>query len=190
MIDRSLLGPGQVRPLLRSEYDRLVDLGCFQDEKLELLDGTLVAMSPQGAAHAYAVRKLNMLITQAIGPRALVQLQSPLAVGDVSEPEPDLALVPNLDYSRAHPTRAFLVVEVAESSLSKDRLLKAAVYARAGIPEYWIVNLAERRIEVHRSPGSAGYAIVTTHGTTDILRPEAFADIEVAVASVLPTAGE
>lgn len=186
VIDPTALGAERVRPLRRNEYDRLVELGCFDNEKVELLGGTLVAMSPQGTAHAYAVQQLTMLLVPALAGRALVRAQSPLALGDESEPEPDIAVVPRHDYSRAHPSQALLVIEIADSSLRMDRLVKTALYARAGVPEYWIVNLAERAVEVHRGPQGDGYARVSKHHAREVLRPEAFADVEVPIADVLP----
>ncbi|HEY5090867.1 MAG TPA: Uma2 family endonuclease [Polyangia bacterium] len=183
MSDLSILA---VRRFRRGEYDRLVDLGLFQDERIELIDGLLVEMSPQGARHAYAVRQLTMLFARAVGERALVQIQSPLALGDDSEPEPDVALVPPGDYSRAHPSHAFLVVEVADDSLRKDRLVKARLYARAGIPEYWIVNLPQRTVEVHRGAGADGYSSVSTHGADQTVSPEAFADLEIQISAIIP----
>jgi Uma2 family endonuclease len=187
MIDLSTLEPERVRPLRRAEYDRLVELGYFEDEKIELLEGVLVAMSPQGTEHTHVVSKLTMLFARAIGERALLRVQGPFAASDSSEPEPDLALVPNLDYSREHAARAFLVIEVAESSLRKDRLLKANLYARAEIPEYWIVNLRDRAIEVHRTIRNGSYAQVDSHGADETISPSAFPDIAVRIADVLPT---
>src|SRR5215470_8355044 len=87
VIDPAILAPERVRPLRRDEYDRLVELGYFEDEKIELLHGLLVAMSPQGAPHMYVIRKLTKLFVPAVGERALVQVQGPLAVSDDSEPE-------------------------------------------------------------------------------------------------------
>jgi Uma2 family endonuclease len=187
VIDPSTLAPERIRPLRRAEYDRLVQLGCFEDERIELLDGLLVATSPQGAPHMYVIQKLCKMLTLAIGERAIVRGQGPLAISDDSEPEPDVALVPNEDYSHEHATWAFLVVEVAETSLRKDRLVKAAMYARAGIPEYWIVNLEERAVEVYRAPRGGAYASVTAHEPHETLAPEAFSDVKVPVAEVLPT---
>jgi Uma2 family endonuclease len=188
VIDLSMLESERLRPLRRVEYDRLVEQGFFEDEKIELLYGMLVEMSPQGAGHAYVMRHLNEVLVPALRGRALVQIQSPLAVSDDSEPEPDVAIVPKQDYSRAHPTSAFLVVEVAETSLRKDRLVKAALYARSGVAEYWIVNLRKRVVEVHRGAGDAGYVDVTTHGEGDVLRPQAFDDVAIPVTDVLPRA--
>src|SRR6185369_3329090 len=182
----AMLASERLRPLKRVEYDRLVELGCFQDERIELLEGQLFAMSPPGPGHNDVTIKLNMLFAQAIGKRALVQVQGPFAASDDSEPQADLALLPSQDYSRAHPERAYLLIEVAESSLRRDRLIKAALYARAGVAEYWIVNLADGVIEVHRGPRNGHYGSVTTHGPGETIRPEAFADIEVSIADILP----
>jgi len=189
MIDPTLWASERIRPLKRSEYDRLVQLGCFEDEKIELLDGMLVAVSPQGTEHAQAVRKLTTLFILGVGQRAAVQCQLPLGASDDSEPEPDIAVVPNQEYFDDHPTRAYLVIEVANSSLRKDRLLKAALYARAGVPEYWIVNVPERLVEIHRSPRAGEYSTVTTHGTADVIHPSAFMDVKIAVADLFPKAG-
>ncbi|MBI5480724.1 MAG: Uma2 family endonuclease [Deltaproteobacteria bacterium] len=180
------LGPELVRPLRRDEYDRLVALGCFADERLELIRGLLVAMSPQGALHAEVIRRLNRILSRALGDRGLVQIQSPLALGDDSEPEPDVAVVPPGDYVDRHPTRALLVIEVADSSLRKDRDVKADLYAAAAIPDYWLIDLEERAVEVFRDPVAGRYSTVTRHGRTEALRPTAFADLEVALAEVLP----
>jgi Uma2 family endonuclease len=117
-----------------------------------------------------------------------VRVHGPFVASENSEPEPDLALVPNEDYSRDHAASAFLMIEVAESSLRKDRILKASLYARAGVPEYWIVNLRERVVEVHRAVREGRYATVTAHGRDETIHPEAFPDIAVAIAGILPTA--
>jgi Uma2 family endonuclease len=189
MIDPSLLAPERVRPLRRDEFNRLAEIGCFADERVELLEGAMVAMSSASPPHAYTASLLGMLFVRAVGRRAIVRPRCPLGAGTFSQPEPDLALVEHRDFSRAHPTRAFLVVEVADSSLRKDRLIKRGLYARAGVPEYWIVNLDERVVEVHRDPRDGAYATVTTHGEGQVLRPAAFDDIEVPIAEVLPAPG-
>jgi Uma2 family endonuclease len=93
--------------------------------------------------------------------------------------------VPVRDYARQHPDSAFLVIEVAETSLRKDRLTKRRVYARAGVPEYWIVNLVDKIVEVHTGPGTAGYTTVTQHRHGDTLRPSLFADIDVNLGELL-----
>ena len=138
----------------RVEYDRLVDLGMFTGERLELLDGALVVRKPQGSPHAAIVDHVGRVLAAAFGPGWYPRLHAPLALDDDSEPEPDVAMVPGQprDYVPAHPSTAALIVEVADSSLRLDRRLKAGLYARAGLLDYWIVNLVEGALEVHRDP--------------------------------------
>jgi Uma2 family endonuclease len=189
MIDPAALEPERVRPLRREEYERLVELGCFENEKIELLEGWLIAMSPPGVGHAYAVQELTMLLVPAVVGRAIVRVQSSFALAEYSEPEPDVVVVAAQDYSRAHPRQALLMIEVAESSLRKDRRIKAGLYAREGVPEYWIVALSERVIEVYREPRDGKYTQVTQHAMGETVRPQAFPDVEVPVADVIPAAG-
>jgi Uma2 family endonuclease len=184
-MDPALLAPEKVRPLRRAEYDRLVELGVFGDERVELLYGFLVAMSPHGALHAGITARLHALLVLGLGDRAEVRSHSPLAVSGDSEPEPDLAIVPQGSL-RSHPDAAHLVVEVAASSLQKDRVVKARLYGEAGIPEYWIVNLEARTVEVRRDPRAGQYASLATFGTGDTIAPQAFPDVKVALAELLP----
>jgi len=130
-----------IRPLRRAEYDKLVALGAFQDERIELLNGVLVPMSPIGPPHSPAVQKLSTLLFRALDGVAAIRVQSPFAALDESEPEPDIAVVPLGDYDTAHPNVAHWIVEVADSSVERDRGLKLGIYAGCGVPEYWIVNL-------------------------------------------------
>jgi Uma2 family endonuclease len=183
-LDASLLLPERPRPLKRVEYDRLVALGVFEDERIELLHGVLVRMSPNGPDHASPVDKLTMILVPALVGKARVRVQLPLVAHDESEPEPDFAVVPNGDYRTEHPSTAMLVIEVAGSSLRKDREIKAPLYAASGFPEYWIVNATEKVVEVYRDPGPTGYARVTTHGEGDELRCLAFPDVRVAVRDI------
>lgn len=117
--------PETVRPLRRAEYDRLVELGHFQDERIELLEGQLVQMSPIDSRHSSAVQLLGARLLPALVGRATVRIQSPFGVLDTSEPEPDVSIVPTNDYVDEHPTTAYLLIEVAETSLHLDRVLKA-----------------------------------------------------------------
>ena len=175
----------------RTEYDRLVDLGMFIGERLELLDGLLVVGEPQGSPHAAIVMHVGQVLTSTFGGGWHARLQAPLALDDDSEPEPDVAIVTGAarDYLTAHPSRAALIVEVAESSLRLDRRFKAALYARAGLPEYWIVNLVDRALEVHREPEpSADAAFGARYRTVEILRPPATVTPLAAPAAVIPVA--
>jgi Uma2 family endonuclease len=138
-------------------YLGLVEAGVLgEDDRVELLEGVIVAMAPQNPPHAAGVARADHALRKAIGERAHVRPQLSLVLRR-SVPEPDLAVVPGAvdDYERAHPTTALLVVEVADTSLKQDRLSKAAIYAAAGIPEYWIVNLRDEVVEVMRDPDPA-----------------------------------
>ncbi len=185
MLDLDLIAPEKPRRLKRVEYDAIVAAGVFDDERVELLEGVIVAMSPNDPPHASPVDLLNEILTPAVVGRARVRVQLGLIAVDESEPEPDVAVVPVGDYSREHPASAHLVVEVADSSLRKDRLVKAPLYARSGFREYWLVNVRAKVVEVHRGPSPDGWASITRHGVGETLRPEAFPDVAVAVGAIL-----
>jgi Uma2 family endonuclease len=145
----------RVRRWKRLEYEQLIEQGLFApDERLELIGGLLLVREPQGGRHAFAVELAADALRSAAGDTARVRVQLPLALGDDSQPEPDVSVVAGTlrDATGALPTTALLVVEVSESSLALDRTEKASLYARAGIPDYWIVNLIDRLVEVHRDP--------------------------------------
>src|SRR5262245_45449860 len=129
--------PEQVRPLKRSEYHQMIGLGLFQDERVELIRGVLVKMSPQHAPHASTVQKLTRILIGRLQDRFTLRIQAPLALSDDTEPEPDVAVVSLGEYETEHPTTALLVIEVSDSTLKTDRA-KAAVHASAGVGEYWI----------------------------------------------------
>src|SRR4029077_7190018 len=145
-------------PMTRAEYEALVRRGALEDARVELLYGRLVSMSPQGEPHTYSVSQLMTLLVRALGDCARLRVQAPFAAPDECEPEPDVALGAQGDYLDGQPRVAFLIVEVAETSLARDRL-KARLYAAAGVAEYWIVNLSEQVLEVHRQPGAEGYGV-------------------------------
>jgi Uma2 family endonuclease len=184
-IDAEALAPERIRPLRRREYDRLVGLGVFDDERLELLHGTLIEMSRQTPSHADVTSRLGGLLATAVADAARIRQHSPLAVSDDSEPEPDIAVVPPGDYSREHPRTALLVVEVADSSLRKDRKIKASLYAACAVPEYWLVNLVDQVIEVHRAPLGGQYTDVTEHRGNAMVSPLALPAAVVVVGQLL-----
>jgi Uma2 family endonuclease len=160
----------------RAEYDRLVNLGMFAGEHLELLDGLLVVSEPQGSPHAAIVAHVANVLAAEFGAGWHARLHSPLALDDDSEPEPDVAIVSGrpLDYIVDHPSTAALVVEVADSSLRLDRRLKAGLYAHARLPEYWIVNLVEHVLEVQRDPRPVRDALYGwSYRSAEILAPPA-----------------
>jgi len=165
----------------------MVDLGFFAQERVELIDGLLVTMSPQGSRHANIVARLTTRLLPALLDRAEVRIQSPFAAGGDSEPEPDVAVVPVADYWRNHPANAFLIVEVADSTIAKDRLIKTRLYAKAGVAEYWIVDLEANAREVRRRPQGDGYLDVTHHGRGERLSLLEFPDVTVDTDQILPT---
>ena len=184
-----------VRRFRRVEYDALVDQGMFVGERLELLDGLLVVREPQGSSHAAIVGQIGQVLQAAFGAGWHARLGAPLALDEDSEPEPDVAIVrgTHRDYLNAHPSTAVLVVEVADSSLRLDRRFKAGLYARARLPEYWIANLADGVLEVHREPqptGNAAYgwmygSVVILH-RGDSVTPLALFGRTIPVADLLP----
>ena len=185
MLTIESLDAPQLRRFTLAEFDEMVRLGIIREEEhVELLAGMVVRMSPQGALHAHVTATLAELLARGLGNRAQVRSHSPLALAD-SKPEPDVAVVARSRYVSKHPATAFLVVEVADSSLETDSSIKSAIYAAAGIPEYWLVDVQHDRIEICREPRGSTYQtrITVSHGQS--LRPAAFPDIEIAVDDIL-----
>ena len=186
----------RVRRFDRREYDVLVERGFFRyDERLELLDGLLLVKEPQSSAHMTALRLAEDALRLAFGPGWDVRAQGPIALDRRSEPEPDVSVVRGSprDYREAHPGSPVLVVEVALASLRLDRTRKCRAYARAGVPEYWIVNLVDRVLDVHREPALLGgprrrwgYRSVESLGGDASVSPLAAPAARVAVADLLP----
>ena len=175
----------------RAEYDRLVELGMFTGERLELLDGLLVVREPQDSPHATAVLLVQRALERAFGVGWTVRSQMPFALDDDSEPEPDVVVVQGQirDYSAAHPSRCALLVEVADSSLLFDRRKKAVLYARAGVADYWIVNLRDRVVEVHRAPRRRSRPQDgPRYARIDLLRPPATVTPLAAPGAQIPVA--
>ena len=172
----------------RAEYDRAIEAGVFgPDARLELIEGAILAMGPQGSRHFTGIELVVDALRTAFGDGYRVRIQGPLATGEDSEPEPDVAVVAGgaRAYRDAHPTTALLVVEVSDTSLHTDRTVKQRLYARCGIPEYWILALPDRCLEVYRDPGADGYRSVI-HRAGESVAPLAHPDAAIAVASLLP----
>jgi Uma2 family endonuclease len=187
--------PLSLRRWHRAEYDRLVDLGVFRGEPVELIDGQLIVAEPQGSYHASAITKVDYTLRASLPSGWIVRLQAPVSLDDASEPEPDLVVVPGRpgDYRESHPARPALAVEVADSSLDFDRTRKGSLYARASIPDYWIVNLVEGAVEIYRDPGPDAFAAfgwryrsVERLMPPATVRPLALAGERIAVADLLP----
>ena len=144
------------------DYHKMAAAGILtQDDRVELIEGQIIAMSPVGSRHAACVKRINQLLTQQAQDRALVSVQDPIYLGTHSEPEPDVALLRPRDdfYAEAHPgpDDVLLVIEVADTTVATDRRIKAPLYARSGIAEFWLVLLEDDFIEVYRRPAERGY---------------------------------
>jgi Uma2 family endonuclease len=177
-----------IRPLLRKEYDHLVELGAFDSERVELLNGYIVRMTPQRAPHASVVQRLTRrLIAELDLPgKASVRCQLPLALTVDSEPEPDLAIVPSGDYELEHPRTASWVIEVADRAIDRGRIEKAGIYAAALVPEYWVINVARREIEVRTEPADGAYMRVTPYRLGESVSPRAFPELALAIDEIMP----
>lgn len=182
--DPALIEPQQIRLLSRREYDRLVELGWFEGEPIELLRGMLVTMSPQKWPHAAAVEFFNEQLVLQLAGRYGVRPQLPFAADDWSEPEPDLAVVRKNPTLRDHPSEVLLLVEIAHTSLRVDRGLKRTIYAEAGVPEYWIVDLNGMTVEVHTGPERGSYTSVQTLRDGDVLRPTLLPEVQIRIAEI------
>ena len=185
----------QTRRWTRLEYERMAHAGILSsDERVELLDGDIIPMTPQNSPHAVAVGKTENALRAAFPTEHWVRVQMPLILDLHSEPEPDLAVVKGSfnDYLPEHPHTALLVVEVSDTTLDKDRHRKRPLYAQASIPEYWIVNLMDRCLEVFRDPVSsqgeqpARYRTSFNLSATDTVSPSAHPELTIAVSALLP----
>ena len=180
----------------RAEFDRLIDIGVFSpDERLELLGGELIVSEPQKSAHYTAIGLVDDALRAALPRGWLVRTQGPIELDDESQPEPDIAVTPGdrRSYSRRHPSRPALVVEVAESRLAFDREHKGSLYARARLEDYWIVNLVDRVLEVYRRPvPDSSSAFGWRYASREVVRAESFVELlaapgaRVLVSDLLP----
>jgi Uma2 family endonuclease len=168
------------------EYHRMAEAGILgEDERVELIEGEIVQMAPIGPRHIGCVINANRLFFTRLGARAVISPQNPVVILPRSEPQPDLALLrPRaVSYSRERPASddVLLAVEVADTTVRFDRLVKSRLYARAGIAEFWLCLAMDGAVEVYRGPGADGYAGVTLHGPDQIVSPLAFPDVSFAV---------
>jgi Uma2 family endonuclease len=173
-----------------SEYYRMVDAGILtEDDRVELIDGEIVDMAATGPRHAACVTRVTRLLEDVLPREVTVRVQSPLHLGEHAEPEPDLVLVPYRDdfYSTAHPgaDEALLVIEVADASLHYDEQVKSLLYARAGVAEFWLVDLVGQRVIVYRRPDPAGYRSVVSITGAGTVGPLGFPSVSLTAAEIL-----
>jgi Uma2 family endonuclease len=173
-----------------TEYHQLIASGIFgEDDRVELIGGDLVMMSPIGSQHAATVKRLNRILGRSLQERALIGVQDPLQLDDSSEPQPDLTILKPRedDYAASHPTsdEVLLVIEVSDTTARYDRDVKGRAYARAGIMEAWLVDLTAGWIEVYREPSPAGYKLLRKALPGETVSPSAFPDVAIAVGDVI-----
>ena len=173
-----------------AEYERMGEIGIFsEDDRVELVCGEIIEMSPIGERHAACVGLLTQLITLLLQRSAIVWVQNPVQLDEHSEPQPDLVVLkPRADFYRSSkptPADVLLVIEVSDTTLEYDRQIKVPLYARAGIPETWVVNLPEERIEAYADPADGAYQTVNSHARGDELQSRSLAALRVSVAEVL-----
>jgi len=177
------------RRFTRTEYYRMAEAGILgEHDRVELIAGEIVEMSPIGRRHRAFVDNLNRLLARRLPDDAIVSVQGPLALADDTEPQPDLTVLRLRDVPYKHREAwaedALLVIEVAETSLTYDRSTKLRLYAETRIVEYWVVDCLAETIEVHRDPGPRGYRDVRLVSGAATLRPQAFPDVELSTTDI------
>ncbi len=186
MLDLEDIKPDGIRGLTRAEYDQLIELGAFDGEKIELLRGQLVTVSPIGSRHTRLTVWMNRYLIEHLDHSFEVHPGLSFAASRDSEPEPDMMVVRKDPARVHHPEQALLLMEFSDSSIRKDQKLKLSIYAEAGVPEYWIFDLSregELVVEVYREPADGRYATATKHHDGEVLRP-LHVPIEILVADV------
>ena len=173
----------------RAEYHRIGEMGLLADRRVQLIRGQVIEMSPMKSRHATGIILMAEVFREILGLQGgSIRQQLPLVLNSHSEPEPDLAVVSGSprDYAQAHPTTALLVGEVSDSTLKFDQQTKSALYAEAGIPEYWILNLVDNQVEVYRDPSPEGYQTRQVWGSQDLISSLINPDRRVSVSELLP----
>lgn len=183
--------PFTLRKWTVKEYHKLGEMGFFHpEERVELIAGNIIKMSAKGTARASATRRTATLLHNLLENQATVYDKSPIALDDSSEPEPDIAVViiDPFDYATHHPTPSeiYLIIEVADSSLAYDREVKAQIYARSGIADYWVLNVNERQLHVFREPAAGGYQSEVIIGESASISPLQFPAVNIAILAMLP----
>ena len=182
----------ELRPVFRlgvDAYHQMINAGIFdEDDRVELIEGELRAMPPIKPNHAGKNKRLNRLLTRGAGDDALVAVQDPLTLRPDSEPEPDLMLLrPREDfYENANPTPAdtLLVIEICDTSLRYDQEIKVPLYAAHGVPEVWLLDLKQQRLEIYREPGADGYRVMLRPDPTEMVTPMLLPNLCIPVTEI------
>ena len=175
------------RRFSREEYYRMAEAGILgEDDRVELIEGEIVEMSPIGDRHVAFVMNLGRLLTLRLGDRAFLSVQNPVVLTADTEPQPDLAVLRPRAYKerKPHADDVLLLIEVADTSLAYDRTTKLRLYAQAGIPEYWIVDCATESLEVYRDPSGENYRDVVRISVPATLRPQTFPHVDLTLAEI------
>jgi Uma2 family endonuclease len=189
-VKKSHLAEPTERLWTREDWDRLVEMGFFEGERLELIEGRIICMSPQHVPHSAAIEIVDIYVRRAFAKGYRIRSQLPFRTADGSEPEPDFAIVPgdNPRAARQHPSSAVLIVEISDTTLRHDRN-KAKLYAVSKVPEYWIINLVARNMEVYREPRTrnrvAAYQNLRTLKEQEEITP-LHSTLPVKIADLLP----
>lgn len=183
--------PAKIRFWNVSEYHYLGEKGILHpEEKIELIEGQLIKMSPKGTLHTAATRRIAKTLTNLLVNKAAIYTQDPIELNDNSEPEPDVSVVkidPN-DYVTHHPQteEIYLIIEVADSSLEYDCEIKAKLYAKSGIKDYWVIDVRERKLHLFRKPQKTGYETKEILSEIDSVTPLNFAELSIKISELLP----
>ncbi len=172
----------RVHPLSRAEYDQMVERGFLEGERVELIEGVLVRMPPMSDRHASAIILLNRWFSTGLPDRFVVRPQVPFAASDYSKPEPDIAIADFVPRAGEHPSHLHLAIEVTLSTHHTDLVVKPHLYAAAGVPRYWVLDLAAGRLVEHTDPQGEEYRTIVAHGPDAVLT---FEGIDVDVARLL-----
>ena len=180
-----------IRKWTVKEYHKLGEMRFFYpEERVELLSGNIITISAKGTANTSATRRTANVLRDILENQVDVYYKSPIALDDNSEPEPDIALVriDPFDYATHHPTpsEVYLIIEVADSSLTFDREIKAKAYARSGIADYWVLNVNNRQLHVFREPAVDGYQSELILGENGSISPLQFPTVNIAIQAMLP----
>jgi Uma2 family endonuclease len=185
----------RIRRFSVKEYHWMGEVGILQpDERTELIDGVIRKMSPRGSKHAATVSRLANLLPHLIKGKAWIRVQDPIVLDDNTEPEPDISIVALRDdaYATAHPRPedVLLVIEVADTTLEDDRTVKLPRYAKAGIPEVWLIDVADAALSAYRQPvsppdGASTYRVRVDYFPGDAISPVAFPEVEIAINQIL-----